>query len=204
MMVAGLLLAASAYADEPPDTVPASGGLRVSGFGSLGLSHVDAPDGWGFRREVTQGGSGDTWRADVDTRLGLQLNYAFGSQFELVAQAVLKRRGRFSTTSDSLEWAYASYRPTADWAVRVGRVNLDAFLMAAYRNVGYGYLMARPSLELYAMVPTTLDGGDVERTWRSGDARWRAKVMAGGARIGDYNAAEAGKLRDVLAMMLSR
>ncbi|KQW43750.1 MULTISPECIES: hypothetical protein [unclassified Roseateles] len=189
-----------------PETDRPSGatGLRISGFGSLGLSHVDAPAGWGYRRELTQGGSDSSWRHDVDTRLGVQLNYSLGTQFELVAQAIARKRGSYTRDSDALEWAYAAYRPNADWTVRVGRVNLDAFLMADYRNVGYGFTAARPPVELYAMLPTALDGADVARSWFQGDAQWRAKLMLGTAQIGDFHTATPGRVHDIVGFMLSR
>lgn len=183
---------------------PAGGGLRLSGFGTLGVSHVQAPEGWGFRRELTQPGDDSPWRADVDTRLGVQLNYNLSPSLELVAQAIAKKRGAYAADTDALEWAYASYRPTADWALRAGRVNVDAFLMADYRNVGYGFLTARPPLELYARLPTTLDGGDVARSWLSGDAQWRAKLFAGRTRIGDVAFSDAFRLNAVLGGMVSR
>lgn len=179
-------------------------GLRLSGFGSVGLSHVDAPPGWGFRRELTQGGSDASWRHDIDTRLGVQLNYSLGSRVELVAQAIARKRGAYASDSDALEWAYAAYRPNADWTLRAGRVNLDAFLMADYRNVGYGFTAARPPVELYAMLPTTLDGADVARSWFQGDAQWRAKLMVGTAQIGDFHTGEPGRVRDIVGLMLSR
>lgn len=189
---------------EEADKPTSVGGLRLSGFGSLGLSHVDAPAGWGFRRELTQSGTDATWRGDVDTRLGVQLNYALGSQLELVAQAIAKKRGAFAADSDALEWAHISYRPNAEWALRVGRVNVDAFLMADYRNVGYGFTTARPPVELYARLPTTLDGGDVARSWFQGEAQWRVKLMTGSTDIGDSNFSKAGRLNSVVAGMVSR
>lgn len=195
------MTAAQAQETDQPAGVAS---LRLSGFGSLGLVHVDAPDGWGYRRELTQGGSDASWRHDVDTRLGVQLNYSLGKQFELVAQAIAKKRGSYSHDSDALEWAYASYRPNADWTLRAGRVNLDAFLMADYRNVGYGFTAARPPVELYAMLPTTLDGVDVARSWFQGDAQWRAKLMLGTAQIGDFATADPGRVRDIVGLMLSR
>lgn len=205
-LLAGLIaLSAMGMAQAQEVDRPAgTSGLRFSGFGSLGLSHVDAPTGWGYRRELTQGGSDDSWRADVDSRLGVQLNYSLGSRFELVAQVIAKKRGAYAKDSDALEWAYASYRPDADWTLRAGRVNLDAFLMADYRNVGFGFMTARPPIELYGMLPTTLDGADVARSWFQGDAQWRAKLMMGRAGIGDYDAAKPGSTRDVLGLMLSR
>ncbi|MEO6280603.1 hypothetical protein [Roseateles sp.] len=193
----------SAQAQEA-DRPPSEARLHISGFGSLGLSHVDAPDGWGYRRELAQAGSGATWRHDIDTRLGVQLNYSLGSQFELVAQVIAKKRGHYASDGDALEWAYASYRPNADWTLRVGRVNVDAFLMADYRNVGYGFTMARPPVELYARLPTTLDGADVARSWFQGDAQWRAKLMHGSGRIGDLHTSKASRVSDVSGAMLSR
>ncbi|CAM3642774.1 hypothetical protein [Roseateles saccharophilus] len=143
-------------------------------------------------------------RADIDTRLGLQLNYNPSAQFELVAQAILKTQGAHAVDADALEWAYLNYRPAADWVLRLGRVNVDAFLMADYRNVGYGFTMARPQVELYALLPTTLDGFDIARSWPSGDAQWRAKLMVGGTRIGDLSEARASSLRSVAGAMISR
>lgn len=199
------LPAAAAHADDA-DKLPAAstGGLRLSGFGTLGLSHVDAPDGWGYRRELTQPASDAAWRGDIDTRLGLQLNYNLNPSLELVAQVIAKKRGAFAHDSDALEWGYASFRPDAQWTVRAGRVNVDAFLMADYRNVGYGFTTARPPVELYARLPTTLDGGDVARSWLQGDAQWRVKLMAGSTRIGDNNFSDAGRLNAVLGGMVSR
>lgn len=201
--LAAAALAGGAQGQEA-DKPAGQHGLRLSGFGSLGVSHVDAPAGWGFRRELTQSGTDATWRGDVDTRLGVQLNYTLGSQVEFVAQAIAKKRGGFSADSDALEWAYATYRPNAEWTVRAGRVNVDAFLMADYRNVGYGFMTARPPVELYARLPTTLDGGDVARSWFQGEAQWRAKLMAGSTDIGDTNFSKAGRLNSVVAGMVSR
>ncbi|HEU6455130.1 MAG TPA: hypothetical protein VN201_06660, partial [Roseateles sp.] len=178
--------------------------LRLSGFGSLGLSQAQAPDGWGYRRELTQSGSGARWRTDIDSRLGLQLNYTLGARFELVAQAIAKKRGAFASDTDALEWGYASFRPNAEWTLRAGRVNVDAFLMADYRNVGYAFLTARPPVELYARLPTTLDGADAARSWFVGDAQWRVKLMAGSTRIGDNNFSKPGRLNSVLGAMVSR
>lgn len=200
----GLLVAGLACAQESGDRPVAATGARLSGFGTLGLSHVDGPRGWGYRRELTQAGSDEAWRGDVDTRLGVQLNYALSGRLELVAQVIAKKRGAYAKGSDALEWAYAAYRPDAAWTLRAGRVNLDAFLMADYRNVGFGFMAARPPVELYGMLPTALDGADVARSWFQGDAQWRAKLMVGRAGIGDYDASRPGSTRRVLGLMVSR
>ncbi|MCE4539942.1 hypothetical protein LXT12_22070 [Pelomonas sp. P7] len=204
-LCAGLLsvvLSTAALGEEGSD--PAAASLRLSGFGSVGLSHVEAPAGWGYRREMTQGGSDARWRADIDSRLGAQVNYSAGHHVELVAQAIAKKRGRYAGDLDALEWAYVAYRPDADWTLRAGRVNLDAFLMADYRNVGYGFTAARPPIELYGMLPTTLDGADAARSWLQGDTQWRAKLMLGSAHIGAPQLTVPGRVRHVVGGMLSR
>jgi len=205
-LLAAVALTAWAVAAQGQEGEGGAGGpgLRVSGFGTLGLSHVQAPQGWGFRRELTQSASDKPWRHDVDTRLGVQANYSLGSQFELVAQVIARKRATHAEDGDSLEWAYVAYRPNADWTLRAGRVNVDAFLMADYRNVGYGFTAARPPVELYAMLPTTLDGVDLARSWFQGDAQWRAKLMVGSTQIGDFATGDPGRVRDVVGAMVSR
>ncbi|MFG6487931.1 hypothetical protein ACG04R_14700 [Roseateles sp. BYS78W] len=206
-LLAGLVVVAwagTAQGQEADGRPVGPAALRFSGFGTLGLSHVDAPAGWGFRRELTQSGSGQSWRYDIDTRLGAQVNYSLGSQFELVAQVIARKRGAYASLGDAVEWAYASYRPDADWTLRAGRVNVDAFLMADYRNVGYGFMMVRPPVELYSQLPTTLDGADVSRSWLVGEVQWRAKLMAGTAHVGDLQTGKPSRVRAVAGGMVSR
>lgn len=145
----------------------------------MGVVHSQAPQGWGFNRSVEQRPSERSTRADVDSRLGVQVNYAASSQIELVGQLLATRRSPDAPASDAIEWAFAAYRPTADLTIRVGRLNLDQFVMSDYRNVGFAYLYARPPVEYYGTVPSNLDGADVTRTWRFDDVRWRVKGFVG-------------------------
>ncbi len=207
-LVAGALAGAcagSAGAQEAQGRESDDGsGLRFSGFGTLGASRVHAPAGWGFRRDLTQSASDAAWRADVDSRLGVQANYALGERFELVGQVIARKRGTYSRDSDAVEWAYAGYRLNADWTLRAGRVNVDSFLMADYRNVGYGFPAARPPVDLYGVLPTTLDGMDVTRSWIHADVQWRAKIATGRASIGDVDSAPQGDVHRLVAVMASR
>ncbi len=154
-------------------------GLRISGFGTLGVVHTEAPAGWSFLRNVEQPSSTRSARVDVDSRLGIQLNYAANSQIELVGQLLAARRLPGASAGDAVEWGFVAYRPTADLAVRTGRLNLDQFVMSDYRNVGFAYLYARPPVEYYGLIPSTLDGADITRTWSLDDSRWRAKGFVG-------------------------
>ena len=174
---AALCLAAGPSAAQ--SSYPGISGVRLSGFGTVGVAHAQAPAGWGFRRSIEQPSSSHDTRVDVDSRLGVQLNYAASSRFELVGQLVAVRRTAEASDSDAIEWAFAAYRPTADLSIRAGRLNLDQFVMSDYRNVGFGYLYARPPVEYYGSIPSNLDGADISQSWTSGDVRWRAKGFGG-------------------------
>lgn len=202
-VLAVALCSASGSSSAEP-TVPDGAGLRVSGFGTLGLVHANAPDGWGLRRDISQPGHGGGTRADVDSRLGLQLNYAPSAQFELVGQFIAARRSSYGQLSDGIEWAFAAYRPNSEFTLRLGRLNMDQFLVSDYRNVGFAYMSVRPSVEFYATLPGSFDGADVSRTWQSGGARLRAKLFAGRTHTGDLDANARIEVKPTVGVMLSR
>ena len=160
-------------------------GLRVSGYGTLGVSSVHGADPWRFRREIIQpAASGQSAATDIDTRLGLQANWQLSQQWELVGQVLFMRRASLAVPAESLAWGFASYTPTPQWTVRIGRTSPDLFLLADYRNVGFAYPWARPSVEFYGWRPiSSVDGVDVTRSWEQGDANWRAKTFADRSRF---------------------
>ncbi len=160
-------------------------GLRVSGYGTLGVSSVHGADPWRFRREIIQpASSGQSSAADIDTRIGLQADWRASQQWELVGQILLKRRAAAAPASESLAWAFASYTPNPQWTVHIGRTSPDLFLLADYRNVGFAFPWVRPSVEFYGWRPiSAIDGVDVIRAWEQGDAHWRAKAFAGRSRL---------------------
>ncbi len=202
----GLALCPAALAAEA-EAGPSA--LRINGFGTVGLVDSDVPAGWGFRRDVSQPANGGGVRGDIDTRLGLQLNASLSDQVELVAQLLLKRRLPEMPTGDSLEWGFASYRPTPDWTIRVGRTNPDVFLLSDYRNVGFAYPWVRPEIAFYGALPIySLDGADVTRQWQLGDALWKLKLMSGTSRVWTAGSTQLpntlAKVRRLNGLVLSR
>lgn len=183
--VCSIIILASTFSNAVQSAELAGSSLRISGFGTLGLTNTDAPDGWGFRRHIEQPANEGSLRADIDSRIGVQLNYSITPQFELVSQLVAKRRSSYAPSSDIIEWAFAAYRPVPDLTIRVGRLNIDSFLLADYRNVGFAYRYARPPVEFYGSLPTTLDGVDINKDLQFDDSRWRIKVFAGRSYAGD-------------------
>lgn len=198
-VAAALWAAPPAFADAV-----AGAGLRVSGFGTLGLISASPRSDWGFHRETTQPAHHDTQvRADVDSRLGLQANWSPSAQWEVVGQLVLKPRSEESRWDDALAWGFVAYRPTPEWTVRLGRTSPDLFLLADVRNVGFAYPWARPSVEFYGWMPVSvLDGVDVTRQWSAFDAQWRAKLFAGRSRLtmaGTHDNGDTVAIMDSLA-----
>ena len=175
---AGLVAITSSAAAQD---APAATDLRLNGFGTLGVVDVLPHDDWGFRRDTNQAAHHDDHlRADVDSRVGLQAALRFDPQWEVVGQVVLKPRAHEEADDESLAWAFAAWRPTPQWEIRVGRTSPDLFLLADVRNVGFAYPWMRPSVDFYGWVPASaLDGADVSRQWQLGDARLRAKLFAG-------------------------
>lgn len=159
--------------------------VRFSGFGTIGLTDVSAPNGWGYRRDLGQAGSTERTRADVDSRLGFQLNYTPTTQLEFVTQFLAARHSPGATLGEHVEWAFAAIHPTPQLTARLGRINLDVFLNSDHRNVGFAFLPARPPVDLYGLLPTSLNGADVSHWLDLGDARWRFKIFGGRADGGD-------------------
>lgn len=180
---AGLLALAaactgSAFAQAPPAGGP---GLRLSGFGTVGVASSDTSgEAWGFRRDILQTHHDGGTRVDTDTRLGLQVHYTIDAQWELVGQAVLRRQAHDTPPSHRVDWAFVSYRPTPQWQLRAGRLSPDIFLLADHRSVGFAYPWVRPNVEFYAWLPVySMAGGDATHQWRIAEADWRARLFAG-------------------------
>jgi hypothetical protein len=161
--------------------VLADDGPRLSGFGTFGYVRDNRGD-IAPARDISQlpkdgFRTGAGWL--VDTRIGVQVEYAFSPLIDLVGQFVLRDqfKGDFDSSTDL---AYVAFKPSPQWAIRAGRISYDAFLMADHRNVGYAYQWVRPPAEFYGWIPIfSLDGIDAAYTFGEDDVQWRFKVQAG-------------------------
>ena len=162
-------------------TAFAQDGLRLSGFGTLGYVTDNRSD-IAPARDIAQRpddnfSTGASWK--MDSRLGVQMEYSLSPGADLVGQLVVRDQVHRDLDS-STELAYVTVRPDAQWDIRAGRINYDAFLMSDYRNVGYAYPWVRPPSEFYGWIPIlSVDGLDATYRFESETARWRLKVQAG-------------------------
>lgn len=176
-------LAASTMA-QAAETDPGGAGLRINGFGTLGLTHADTPEPWRFRTDFVQPVRDAAWRLSTESRLGVQANLLLDPQWELVGQLLLKDRSHWATPERAINWAFAAWHPSRDFTVRAGRLAVDLFQSSEYRSVGFAYPWARPNVEFYGWIPMDSFEG-VDATWRfdSGSTRWRLRAFAGGLRL---------------------
>jgi len=187
------LTTAAAHADDVPTAVPAAApaavsgismsGISVSGFGTVGAVHSSDTHADFTSSVLKSSGAGASrrWSADVDSRLGLQIDAALGKRWSAVLQMV-SEQGLDNTYRPRVEWANVKYQATPELALRVGRIALPMFLTAEYRKVGYIYPWVRPPVEGYGAVPiTSSDGADATLRWNLGRVRNSSQVFFGHA-----------------------
>lgn len=174
-----LTLATVAHADADADADLEPSKTVVSGFGTFGGAY-NSNDKHGFRRDLGQEvtpGSQYSWK--VDSRLGVQVAHTFNPQWQVVGQ--LLYRDQAEQTLDSMvSRAFVSYRPTANFRVRIGRMADETFLMSDYLDVGYAYPWVRPPIESYGLVvPHDYDGIDLTYSIPDAAGVWRLKGLFG-------------------------
>jgi hypothetical protein len=133
----------------------------ISGFGTVGGSFTS--DGnYTFRHDASEfSGASNQFDVGLESRLGLQAKFDFGSGLSVTAQEVLRRRGD-SDFNPGMEWLYAQYSPNSEWQVRLGRVVLATFLYSDSRQVGFAAPWFRSPVEVYSQLPFNyVDGGQV-------------------------------------------
>lgn len=179
-VVFGLFLAGPVGAQTAPDS-----NWALSGFGSLGLTAQSGGHDWGLQRNSSQRGAGADVSASQDSRLGLQLDWHSGNQWEGAAQVVATNKPSGTPFGENIEWGYVGYRPLPNTRIRVGRTSPDVFLFADSRNVGFALPWARPPIDFYGFAPVvSVDGADVEQRWSLDESTWRVRATAGSFRAG--------------------
>jgi hypothetical protein len=172
----GTLLAAAARAQD-------GGGptWALSGFGTIGAVHASERNADYTASVLKANGAGAThsWSADVDSRLGAQLDVRLDRRWSAVLQ-VVSEQGLDNSYRPRVEWANVKYQVTPELALRFGRVNLPMFLTADYRKVGYIYPWVRPPVESYGALPfTSSNGVDATLRWSLGPVRNASQLFYG-------------------------
>jgi hypothetical protein len=146
--------------------------FSVRGFGTVGVVH-SSEDKADFVTNVLNSwegaGATNSWSADVDSKLGLQIDAKLTERLSAVVQFISEDQMQNSWTDDLnprfrpyLEWANLKYQVTDALSVRVGRIVLPLQMQTEARKVGYASHWVRPPSEIYAFIPFTgSDGADL-------------------------------------------
>jgi len=93
----------------------------------------------------------DSITLEYDTKYGVNLRTQVTENLEGAAQ--LLANGRNGTFEVEAEWFYASYSLGENVRIRVGKLNLQTFLLSDYIEVGNLYPWVRPPEEVYSLNP---------------------------------------------------
>ena len=150
-----LLPAAGAHAADAGDPM-----FSFSGFGTFGVVHSSEHQADYISNIFEPNGAGFThsWSANIDSRIGAQLNANFTPQLSAVVQ-VISEQNYDKSYRPHIEWANIKYQFTPDFSVRAGRIVLDTYLYSDSRKVGYTAPWAHPPLEVYNINPATSNNG---------------------------------------------
>jgi hypothetical protein len=136
----------------------------ISGFGTIGGSFT-SDSNYAFRHDASEfTGASNQFDAALESRIGLQVNFDFGSGLSATLQEVLRQRGN-TDFDPGTEWAYLQYSPRPDFQLRLGRVLLATFLYSDSRQVGFAFPWFHSPVELYSQLPFDhIDGG--QASWQ--------------------------------------
>lgn len=178
MLSCSAALAGEVADDETP-------GWRFGGFGTVAAvrSNNDQADFTANALSPGAAGHSQTWSAQVDSRLGAQLDLRFNSRWSAVLQLV-SERAPHGGYAPAVEWANLRYQLTPDLSLRLGRITLPLFLGGDYRRAGYALPWARPPVEVYGAVPlSSSDGADLSYRWQSGAFNHLTQLFHGRADV---------------------
>lgn len=156
----------------------ADGQLRLSGFGTVGVSRTNNDQAY-FNYPGQGEGADRSASFNPDTKLGLQGTYKVTDTISATAQLLTKYRAT-GDYKPEFEWAFAKWQATPSATVRLGRIGAPFFMISDYRDVGYANTPVRPPLDVYGQVPVSYtDGGDASYQATVGSATLTSTLWGG-------------------------
>lgn len=169
------VVAATAHAQ---DSLP----ITIAGFGTGALTKTNT-DLAEFSRPSQASGVGKDARTGVDSDFGLQATAKWDDRLSFTAQGLVRKHGESDQYTAELAWAFAKYKLSDDFSVRLGRIGLPIYMISDSRNIGYANTMLRPPTEVYQQVPLdNANGGDVIYQHSFGDTTVTAQFATGVAK----------------------
>lgn len=119
---------------------------------------------------------------EYDSKYGVNLRTQLSDDIEGAAQLLGNGRdGRFDM---EVEWAYVSYALSDSLRLRIGKLNLQTFLLSDYVEVGFLYPWVRPPEEVYGLNPMrNFPGVELMHTAKFGDTSLTSQFFIGSAQV---------------------
>lgn len=113
------------------------------------------------------------WQADVESLIGAQFTARYDKHFSATAQLV--SRSSNGTRADyvpTLDWAYATWKPTEDLTIQAGQKRIPLYYYSDYLYIGYSYPWVRPAPDVYGWPIYAYQGANVQYQKYLGDSDW--------------------------------
>lgn len=150
--IAAACLAGHAWSAEPV--------VKFSGFGTLGLTHSSAKNAdfkGMFFDTATGAGRSDTWSFNPDSRLAVQMDAEYDTNWELTGQ-LMARKTYDKTFSPTVETFNLKYKFDNFTSLRAGRFAHPYFMVSDARVIGYAVPFVRGPVEVYGNSNLHTDG----------------------------------------------
>lgn len=160
-------------------TAPALGqvGDKVSwsGFWTMGAAGTDA--------EPTMAGLNRRASLFYDSLAGINGQVGLNDQWTATMQLLAK--GEPNNFEPQLDWALASWQPTSNLTLRLGKQKVPAWMVSDHKDVGLLYPWIRPPIEVYSLNPiSSFVGVGATLNWALGESTdLQAELIGGSARI---------------------
>lgn len=174
------------------------------GYGTAGLVHSTEKKADFIAHDLQRRGAGRhaNWSAEVDSRVGAQVDARFTPGLSAVVQVTSEQRYDGSYDPE-IEWANLKYQITPDLSIRAGRIVLPTFLHSDSRKVGYAMPWVRPPVEVYSLIPLSRQDG-VDGSWRHSFGEVNNTLQVGyGQSSARMPGDEGGKVEAEKGLMIS-
>ncbi|TCS40696.1 hypothetical protein [Reinekea marinisedimentorum] len=153
--------------------------LRLHGFGSLAVTHSGDGEIY-FPYYLTKEEMDEAGTYFDESLLGLQLDATLTDSLEATSQVIVRNR-KDDSLENSLERVSIKYA-NGGFLARVGRIGMNIYTLSEYRDVGFAYTWAHPSMEFYGQFGMDyFDGAEVAYSFQLPAGTLQASVYGGQA-----------------------
>lgn len=197
-----LALAVAAAFSVPSVAFSQESTLTLKGFGTLGVVHNGSDEADFVANDTFQpNGAGRTRNNafGVDSKLGVQADWKFASNFSATVQ-LLSKQSVENSYAPQVEWGFVKYSATPDLDIRVGRIRPAIYMLSDFLDVNYANPWVRPPMEFYDSAPVSHIEG-IDMLWRTniGETSILIQPYAGSSNLEMPDRAEM-KIRKIVGI----